>query len=89
MLHSINLVRKNVSWYLINEVISSEAAVELDQVHDAAVKALVPHLNTCVEALGIPNVKQLHSPIARDYIAFNAQNDNENFEAAGDLFDFK
>ena len=56
-LHSVNLVRRNVAWYLVNEVISHGAAAELDAVHDAAVKALVPHMNTCVEALGLTNIK--------------------------------
>ena len=87
-LHSLNVVRRNVGWYLINEVISLEAAAELDAAHDAAVKAFVPHMNTALESLGVPHIKQLHAPIARDYVAFNAQNDFENFDSAGDMFDF-
>lgn len=68
----------------MNGVISPEAASELDAAFNAAVKAIAPYTNDCVESLGVPNIKELHSPIARDYVAFNAQNDNENFEAAGE-----
>lgn len=88
-LHCVTLVRNNVSWYLINEVISAEAAAELDALFNAAVKDVVPHLNVLVEALGLPKIEALHSPIVRDHVAFNAQDDNENFEAAGPLFDFR
>ena len=66
-LHSLNLVRKNVAWYLINECISPEAAAALDDQNDAAVKAFVPHMNTALESLGLPDIEQLHSPIVRDF----------------------
>lgn len=52
-LHSVTLVRQNLSWYLIKGVISSEAASELDAVWNAAVKAFVPHMNTAVMGLGV------------------------------------
>jgi len=38
----------------MNGIISSEAALEVDRLFEQAVKELVPHLNTCVEALGVP-----------------------------------
>lgn len=88
-LHCVTLVRNNQAWYLINEVISTEAAAELDDLFNAAVKDVVPHLNVLVEALGLPDIPALHAPIVRDHLAFNAQDDNENFEAAGPLFDFR
>jgi len=88
-LHCLSLVRKEQAWYLINGVINPQAAAELDAQHDAAVKALAPRINDCVEALGVPNIKELHGPIARDYVAFNAQDDNENYASAGEMFDFK
>jgi hypothetical protein len=46
-------------------------------------------MNTAVEGLGIVLPNHLQLPIVRDYVAFNAQDDNENFAAAGDLFDFR
>ena len=88
-LHCVTLVRNNVSWYLINEVIGAEAAAELDDLFNTAVKNVVPHLNVLVEGLGLPNIANLHAPIVRDHMAFNAQDDNENFAAAGNLFDFR
>lgn len=71
-LSCIALVRKEQAWYLINGVISPEAASQLDAEFDAAVKAMAPFTNDCVEALGVPNIKELHGPIARDFVAFNA-----------------
>jgi hypothetical protein len=69
--------------------VSVEAAQELEFAQLAAVKAFVPFMNTAVEGLGIVLPKYLQLPIVRDYVAFNAQDDNENFAAAGDLFDFR
>jgi hypothetical protein len=62
-----------LGWYLINGCVSNEAAQELDSVFEKAVKDLLPHLNTAVEALGIVDFKHLIAPIGRDYVAFNAQ----------------
>lgn len=66
-----------------------EAGKELEEAQLAAVKAFVPLMNTAVEGLGIIVMPQFFSPIARDYEAFNAQNDNDNFNAAGGMFDFR
>jgi hypothetical protein len=88
-LHAIFLIRQNLGWYTAQGVISAEAGLEVQSVFEQAVKDFLPHMNTCVEALGYIPHKHLVSPIARDYVAFNAQNDNENFEAAGDVFDFR
>lgn len=46
-------------------------------------------MNTAVEALGLITQKHLIAPIGRDYIKFNAQNDFEAFETAGEIFDFR
>ena len=46
-------------------------------------------MNTALDGLGIPKVPELFGPIARDYEAFNAQTDNENFKAAGPLFKYR
>lgn len=83
-LHSVLTVKNNLGWYMMNGCVSSEAAQELDRVFEGAVKDLVPHINTCVEALGVVPHKHLQAPIVRDYIKFNEQSENENFEAAGD-----
>ena len=88
-LHMLTIVKQNSGWYLINKTISSAAAMKLDDQFNAAVKAFLPHMNTAVEGLGIPKVKHLYGTIARDYVAYNEQNDYENFDAAGELFDFK
>lgn len=86
-LNALTLVKQEIAWYLTNGHVSVEAAAELAAVHDQAVKAFCPFLNTAVEGLGLPPIEQLYGPIARDYVAFNAQNDCENFDAAGKLFD--
>lgn len=88
-LHMLGVVKQGSAWYLINKVISPTAASKLDDQHDAAVKAFLPFMNTAVEGLGIPKVKQIYGTIARDYVAYNEQDDYENFAAAGELFDFR
>ena len=87
-LHSLWNVKMNIGWYTMHKVVSNEAALELDSLFNQAVKDVVPHMNTLVEALGVSREKHLNAPIARDYVAFNAQLDNENFAEAGELFDF-
>ena len=88
-LHCLTLVRDNLAWYLRNEVISHEAASEIESAWLAAVKAFVPHTNTALEGLGIIRPTEYYMPIARDYVSFNAQDDNDNFESAGPMFDFR
>lgn len=72
-LYMIDLVRENLSWYLENDIISREAAKNLQTSYLKAVKDLLPHINDCVEAFGIPNIPHIHGPIARDFVKFNSQ----------------
>jgi hypothetical protein len=88
-LHMLTIIKQNSAWYLLNNVISSAAASKLDDQFDAAVKAFLPHMNTAVDGLGVPKIKALHGTIARDYVAFNEQDDYDNMQAAGDIFDFR
>jgi hypothetical protein len=88
-LHAIFRVKEHLGWFTAEGCISSEAGLEVQELFDRAVKEFVPHMNTCVEALGIFTHKHLIGPIGRDYVAFNAQNDNENYAAAGEVFDFR
>jgi hypothetical protein len=71
-LHAIFLIKQNLGWYTANGVVSAEAGLEVQSAFDQAVKDFLPHMNTCVEALGYIPHKHLVSPIARDYVAFNA-----------------
>ena len=84
----ITLVNENLSWYLTNGIITREAANDLSQRFDLVVKDLVPHINDCVEALGVNRNEKLHGPISRDYVQFNSQRDMKNFDSAGSIFDF-
>jgi len=88
-LHAVAHIKQTIDWFIVNGVVSLEAAHELDAVFQRAVKQILPLMNTIVESLGLPRVPQLFAPIARDYVAFNAQPENEKFEAAGNLFDFR
>lgn len=88
-LYMITQVRKDAGWYLERGLITREAAKHLDSSFNKAVKDLVPHLNDCVEAFGIPKNQELYAPVERDYIAFNAQRDMNTFGAAGPVFDFQ
>lgn len=88
-LHSVTRVKKDLGWYMMNGCISAEAGQELNAVFERAVKDFLPHMNTALESLCVITHKHIMPPIARDYIAFNAQTNNENYDAAGELFDFR
>ena len=89
-LYCVFNIKENLGWYTMEGCVSHEAGMELGSVFEQAVKDFVPHMNTVVEALGVIAKKHIMSPIARDYVAFNAQNvDNENYDAAGEIFDFR
>jgi len=52
----IYLIKQDLAWYLVNGVVSSEAATNLDAAEfDQAVKDYVPHINTALASLGIPD----------------------------------
>ena len=88
-LHMLSLVRQNFSWYLIEGCISEQAAANLEAEYDQAVKEYVPHMNTAVESLGVPENKDRLATIARDYVAFNSQPNAENFASAGEIFNWR
>jgi len=88
-LHCAFNLKTNLGWYMQEGCISQEAAQEMGTVFDQAVKTFLPHMNTAMEALGVFKQPHLIAPIGRDYIAFNNQNDYENFESAGQVFDFR
>lgn len=88
-LHMLKLVKENLSWYLISGAISEAAAAAINDDLDQAVKAYVPHMNTALAGLGLPDNANRSGSISRDYVAYNSQPDAENFESAGPLFDFR
>lgn len=45
-------------------------------------------MNDCVESFGVFKIDNLHAPIARDYIKFNAQTNLDDLTQAGPIFDF-
>lgn len=53
-LHCVYLLKNNLGWYMQQGCVSQEAAQELDSVFNRAVKEMVPHMNTVVEAMGVP-----------------------------------
>ena len=73
----------------MNSMLSDQAAESFDNEFDQAVKDYIPHMNTVLESLGIPENQERVGPIARDYVAFNSQPDSENFASAGAIFDFR
>ena len=78
-LHMLKLVKENLSWFLISGSISEAAAIAIDNDLDQAVKAYVPHMNTAMAGLGLPDNPARLGSIARDYVAYNSQPDAENF----------
>lgn len=77
----------NLSFYLVNSLISREAAQALIDGKDAAVKRFLPHMNAAVAGLGNLPIPHIYGPIARDYVAFNAQRDMDCTDSAGGLFE--
>ena len=73
----------------MNGVLSTAAAQKLSEQLDAEVKSFAPLINTATEGLALLTPKQLYGPITRDYVAYNSQKDYENFESAGEMFDFR
>lgn len=89
-LHMMFLVKQTLAWYIINGTISNEAAINIDNEFDQAIKDFMPHMNTVVGCLGMPEDNQNRiGVIARDYVAQTSQPDAENFESAGKVFDFR
>jgi hypothetical protein len=43
----------------------------LGNKQNGAVKSLVPHINTCLEGLGLIATPEIHGPMARDYVKYN------------------
>ena len=80
-------VVENLSFYLLNGIISSEAAKTLLDGKDAAIKRFLPYMNAAVAGLGNLPIPHIYGPIARDYVAFNAQQDMDSTDSAGSLFD--
>jgi len=78
-----------MSWYLINGTMSEQAATNFEAEYDQAVKDYVPHMNTVLGALGVPESANRLGPIARDYVAYTSQPDAENYDSAGPAFDFR
>jgi hypothetical protein len=77
----------NLDFYLMNGVISNTAAKHLLEGKDAAVKRFLPFMNAAVEGLGNLPITHIYPPIARDYVAFNAQQDVDKADSAGEKFD--
>ena len=84
----ISLIEENLQFYLINNIIHKKAGEKIFQRRNEAVKELAPHMNDCVESLGVLNIQNIHAPIARDYIKFNAQTNLDDLTQAGPIFDF-
>jgi hypothetical protein len=84
----MSIVKENLSWYLLNGVVSPKAAKDLELTYQRAIKDFLPNINDTIEGFGVPKIEQLSPPIARDYVKFNTQTDMENTQAAGPFFDF-
>jgi len=53
-LFMITLVKDSAGWYMERDLISREAAKHLNASYQKAVRDLLPHLNDCIEAFGVP-----------------------------------
>lgn len=87
-LHMLAVLEKDLDWYLLRNLITAKAARGVVEAKVKAVKDLMPHLNDCVESLGVHQIDSNLPVMMRDFVGFNAQRDFENFDAAGKAFDF-
>lgn len=81
-------IYENLSFYMVNKLISTEAARNIMDNKDKAVKDFLPYMNDAVEALGNLPIPDSFAPMARDYVSWNAQTNLDDISKAGPLFDF-
>ena len=74
-LFMISCIEKDLSWYLINDLITTEQAAELLNESKRLCRELGPESMDLVSGFGIP-AHVLSAPIAQDWIEFN-QHDNQ------------
>ena len=65
-MHMVDYLRDNISFYIVNDLISKEAAKELVDSFDQVVKDFAPYMNDCLHALNLPLVPQMHAEMSKD-----------------------
>ena len=69
-LYALECIKKNLSWYIIEGIMDSQAASFIEKHIERHCVKLVPHVPTLLNAFEIPE-KLMHTPIAEDWIKFN------------------
>jgi hypothetical protein len=66
LLYSALIVKKNLSWYLMNNFISREAGSKLEGQINELIKAVANHASDLCEGFGIPK-HSIYAPIYTGY----------------------
>jgi len=88
-LHCMLIVKRNSGWYQMHGVIKKQAVFNLDESYKSLVKEVAASTNEILEGFDMPGIPEIMPPIVRDYVAFNAQPNNEDMTAAGKQWDFR
>jgi acyl-CoA oxidase len=74
-LFGLNIIQRDLTWYIFNGVISTEAAKNVAVEVNNVIKDVHAISDDVIESLGIPEHVKTLSPVANDYIKYN---DGEN-----------
>ncbi|KAL4462141.1 hypothetical protein ABPG72_010457 [Tetrahymena utriculariae] len=74
-LHLVSVVLSNLGWYLMNNVITSDAARSLEELRKECIVQIHPIALYSVNAFGIPE-HLLCAPIAQNYETYNSKPNN-------------
>ena len=67
-LHMITYLKQNTGFYLTNQLMTVEAAKNIEEAYTGAVKDLVPHINDCIEAFDfVTPIETLPTIAKQDY----------------------
>jgi len=73
ILYGLTLIEKDLSWYMMNNVISEKAASELNNVRSKYVKEIALNTTDIVDGF---DINPVYAPIAEDYLKYNETTNN-------------
>ena len=73
--YGIECIRRDLSWYLIQGVISKAALAKLSPTRNTLIKEIAGKVTDIMDCLNIAK-ESLYAPIASDYVKYNASPNN-------------
>lgn len=74
-LYALTQIDANLTWYIINQLISVQTAATVQPLIRGIVKDLAPYSKQLVDVLGV-DPRILYAPIANDWVKYN-ETDNQ------------